>query len=202
MGQLGPRHVVFQQRIGPGNDHALEPTHEVCDFGREAGTETYTRAGRHDRAEPLLQQDAKLAREDAGADSPHYAGRLSALGLNLLRQQKWADAESVLRESLAIREAKQADAWTTFNTRSMLGGALLGQKKYADAEPLLVSGARGLVASVANLSPEHRRLMLAAVQRAVEFYEARDRPDDAAHWRRELEALQHGGKKARDEKMK
>ena len=36
-----------------------------------------------------------------------------------------AEAEPLLRECLAIRERTQADAWTTFNTKSLLGGALL-----------------------------------------------------------------------------
>ena len=58
--------------------------------------------------------------------------------MNLLQQQKWADAEPVLRECLAIREQKQPDAWTTFNTQVDARRRLLGQKKYAEAEPLLL----------------------------------------------------------------
>lgn len=49
-----------------------------------------------------------------------------------------------LRESLAIREKTQPDAWTTFDSKSLLGGALLGQKKVADAEPLLLAGYEGM----------------------------------------------------------
>jgi hypothetical protein len=64
------------------------------------------------------------------------AAKLAQMGLELLQQQKWAEAEPLLRKSLALREKLQPDAWTTCNTRSLLGGALLGQKKYADAEPL------------------------------------------------------------------
>src|SRR5262245_30651291 len=66
------------------------------------------------------------------------------MGLGLLEQKKWAEAEPLLRQSLAIRANVQPDAWTTFNTRSLLGGALLGRKGYAEAEPLLLAGYRGL----------------------------------------------------------
>ena len=65
------------------------------------------------------------------------------IGLGLLEQKKWTEAEPLLRECLDIREKTQPDVWTTFNTKSLLGGALLGQKKYAEAEPLLMAATRG-----------------------------------------------------------
>ena len=65
---------------------------------------------------------------------------LAELASNLLYQKKHADAEPVLRESLAIRQKKQPEAETTFSTQSLLGGALLGQQKYAEAEKHLVQG--------------------------------------------------------------
>ena len=76
-------------------------------------------------------------------DSPELAGMLAQIGLSLLQQKKWTEAEPLLRECLAIREKTQPDVWSTFNTQSLLGGALLGQKKYAEAEPLLADGLRG-----------------------------------------------------------
>jgi uncharacterized protein HemY len=36
------------------------------------------------------------------------------LGLNLLKQQKWAEAEPILREYLALREKIQPGEWLTF----------------------------------------------------------------------------------------
>ena len=85
-----------------------------------------------------------------------------------LRQEKWTDAETALRECLAIRAQQQPDAWSTFNTRSMLGEALLRQARsagkgndpdglaravamYRDAEPLLTAGYTGL----RQYSPAH-----------------------------------------------
>ena len=76
---------------------------------------------------------------------------MASLGLNLIRQQKWGEAESILRECLAIREKAQPDDWSTFNTRSLLGGSLIGQKKFAEAEPLILAGYEGMKAREAKI---------------------------------------------------
>ena len=97
-------------------------------------------------------------------------------------------AEGFLRESLAIREQKEPDAWTTFNTQSMLGGALLGQKKYADAEPLLLKGYEGMKAREKTIPPQGKVRLSEALERLVQLYEAMGKKDEAAKWRKELEA--------------
>ena len=81
---------------------------------------------------------------------------LAALGLNLLKQQKYADAEPLLRECLKIREQKEPDDWRTFNTKSLLGGSLLGQEKYAEAEPLLLAGYEGMKQREERFRPRAR----------------------------------------------
>ena len=92
----------------------------------------------------------RLLRERSGAGSQAVRGgrpdtrpAMASLGSNLIQPRKWAEAEPILRECLAIREKAQPDDWTTFNTRSQLGGSLLGQKKYAEAEPLILARLRG-----------------------------------------------------------
>jgi hypothetical protein len=75
-------------------------------------------------------------------------------------------------------------------TENLLGAALAGQEKYADAEPLLVNSARVLLAAAGQLPPADRRLLVSCVQRVVDLYDAWQRPDDAAVWRKRLEALQ------------
>ena len=103
----------------------------------------------------------------------------------LLRLEKFADAEALLRETLDIREKTQPDAWGTFNTMSQLGGALLGQKKYAEAEPLLLRGYEGLSRRKSAIPPEARDRLPEAIDRLVELYEATGRPDDAKKWKAE-----------------
>jgi serine/threonine protein kinase len=144
---------------------------------------------RYSEAETWRRKWLAVVKERSGAESPVYAGELAALGRNLLLQKKWADAKSVLRECLTLREKAQPDGWTTFNTRSMLGEALLGQQKYAEAEPLLLAGYRGMKEREATIPQPVRKDRLAeALERLVRLYEATGREDEAAKWRKELEA--------------
>jgi hypothetical protein len=70
-------------------------------------------------------------------DSPQLAGMLAQLGLSLLQQKKWTQAEPLLRECLAIREKAQSDMWSTFKTQSLLGGALLVEMGGKSGSPAL-----------------------------------------------------------------
>jgi hypothetical protein len=108
---------------------------------------------------------------------------MSALGLTLLKQEKFAEAEPLLGECLRIREAKIPDDWSTFNTRSMLGGSLLGQKKFAEAEPLLVAAYEGLKAREVKIPPLAKVRLVEAGERVVQLYEFWGMPAKAAEWR-------------------
>src|SRR5262249_37487365 len=125
-----------------------------------------------------------------GPQSAAYAAALALLGLNLLRQQKHAEAEQALRACLPLRARLQPDAWTTFNVKSMLGDALLGQKQYAAAEPLLVEGYEGLKQREAKIPPQGKVRLTEALERLVRLYDAWGRKDQAAQRRKETEAPQ------------
>jgi tetratricopeptide (TPR) repeat protein len=150
--------------------------------------EAYDRTGQFARSEPLYREFLEQAAKQFGADDPRTAGMMTQLGMNLLRQKKYADAERTLRDCLAVREDKQSEEWTTFNTKSQLGGALLGQKKYADAEPLLVQGYEGMKQREAKIPPPGKARLTEALERLVRLYEATDQKDKADEWRRKLDA--------------
>jgi eukaryotic-like serine/threonine-protein kinase len=143
----------------------------------------YAMAGENAKLANLLSE----ARKELPKESSQLAGLLDQVGLRLLEQKKWIEAEPLLRECLAIRERTQPDAWTTFNTMSMLGGALLGQKKHADAEPLLLKGYEGMKKQEAKMPPTAKVRLPEAIERLVQLYEARGQKDEAAKWRKELE---------------
>jgi hypothetical protein len=126
------------------------------------------------------------ARKRFGADDPRTAAIMAVRGLSLIQQRKWAEAEAILRECLAIREKVQPDEWSTFNTRSLLGGSLLGQKKYAEAEPLIISGYEGMKAREAKIPPPGRPRLTEAAERVVGLYEAWGKADKVAEWRARL----------------
>jgi hypothetical protein len=112
------------------------------------------------------------------------------LGLNLLRQGRYTDAEGVLRQCLAIRTKQIPDTWLTFNTRAQLGGALLGQKKYAEAGPLLLEGYQGMKKREATIPAAAKVRLIEALERLVQLDEATNNPARAAQWRKALEQAQ------------
>jgi hypothetical protein len=112
---------------------------------------------------------------------------MGGLGSVLLQQKKWADAEPVLRDCLAIRQKQTPDSYLTFSTQSRLGGALLGQKKYAEAEPLLLQGYEGMKTREKTI-PQHSGEELRipeALDRLIELYTAINKPDEAMKWQAE-----------------
>jgi eukaryotic-like serine/threonine-protein kinase len=125
------------------------------------------------------------ARKALPQDSPQLAGMLGAIGLGLLEQKKWTEAEPLLRECLVIREKNEPDDWRTFNAQSMLGGSLLGQKKYADAEPLLLKGYEGMKAREKTIPPQASTRIPEALDRLIELYTATDKPDEVKKWQAE-----------------
>jgi hypothetical protein len=88
----------------------------------------------HPRRAPSRIHPAGRGGKKLGGDNPDVAQTLSALGRNLLEQPKWAAAEPLLREGLAIWEAKRPDDWNRFDSQSLLGDSLLGRKNHAEAK--------------------------------------------------------------------
>jgi tetratricopeptide (TPR) repeat protein len=151
------------------------------------------RLRRYDSAEAWRRKWLTVVKERSGPTSPAYALVLAELGLNLIYQRKWIDAEKALRDALAIVEKQQPDAWTTFNTQSMLGDSLVGQKKYAEAEPLLIAGYEGMKVREAKIPTALKARMKVAVERLVSLYEATGKADEAAKWSKRLEEVKTAG---------
>jgi hypothetical protein len=147
--------------------------------------DAYLKAGKTVAAGQFLDQLLADARQQLPKDSPQLAGLLAQLGLALLKQEKWAEAEPFLRECLALRAKTQPDDWTTFHTQSLLGGALLGQQKYADAEPLLLQGYEGMKQREKTIPPQGGTRIPEALDRLIELYTATNRPDQVTKWRAE-----------------
>jgi serine/threonine protein kinase/tetratricopeptide (TPR) repeat protein len=150
---------------------------------------------RYEQAEVWRRKWLAVAKERDGPESFRYVGfnGLAGLGVNLVRQRKYAEAEAVLCESVAVLQKIPAE-WERHRARSLLGDALLGRQKYADAEPHLVESYQEM-AKLAQ-TPEHqthadlhRGNLSVAAERLVRLYEATNRPAEAAKWRKELESL-------------
>jgi serine/threonine protein kinase/tetratricopeptide (TPR) repeat protein len=178
---------IFDEWL-PRAARVLAPEHPTRVFGRNSAIVTYTFAGRHDRVESLQREYLALVKQQAGTDSPRYEIALSALVVNLLRQKKGGEAETLLRDYLVRREEAEPDAWQTFNLKSMLGGALTLQQKYADAEPLLLAGYEGMKQRATKIPVTSKLRLKDAAGRLVQLYDNWGKDAEAAKWRKELAA--------------
>jgi tetratricopeptide (TPR) repeat protein len=171
--------ALKQHRANRGsNDH-----HTI--FSMKNLAAAYVAAQRWGEAESLYRElIAAFGRRTPGG--PEVAYSLAGLGDCLLRQQKSAEAEPVLRECLAINK-KSPDDWHRCYAQSLLGASLLGQQKYAEAEPLMISGYEGLKQREAKIPLDFKDRMTEALERLVQLYDATDQKDKADEWRKKLE---------------
>ena len=100
------------------------------------------------------------------------------LGIALLGQERWTDAEPVMRKTLALRKKLMPDSWLRWNAMSLLGEAVAGQKKFAEAEKLLVDSYEKMVPP-----PESANRKGEALERVIKLYEAWGKTAKAAEWR-------------------
>jgi tetratricopeptide (TPR) repeat protein len=205
-------------KLGPDHPHTLTSMGNLA--------RAYRASSQHAKAVPLLEQllqkfEAKPAKAAASRalaaelalvllekqdderwmQRPETLGAMAMLGLVLLQQKKWADAEPVLRDCLAGRQKQIPDSWLTFNTQSLLGAALLGQKKYAEAEPLLLKGYKGMKAREKTIPKQGGELRLGeALDRLIELYTAINKPDEAKKWQAERAKYPRGKTKTPQKK--
>jgi hypothetical protein len=108
------------------------------------------------------------------------------LGLNLLLQGRYVEAEAVAREALAIMDVELPDDWSRFHTMSLVGGALLGQQRYTEAEPFLVQGYQGMKQRETMINAAFKHWLTKAGDRLARFYEVTNQPEQARSLREEM----------------
>jgi tetratricopeptide (TPR) repeat protein len=143
-------------------------------------------AGHIDEAVVILTETLTRAQEKLGRDHPLAFSALDNLAAAHCAGNHAGTAEPLLRELLAIRQQKEPDAWTTFNTKSMLGAVLADQKKFAEAEPLLVAGYEGMKQRKATIPPQRQVRLTQALQSLIWLYDDWGKPAAGAKWRAHL----------------
>jgi serine/threonine protein kinase len=177
-------HILATFRRVRGNQHPK--TSEAVRFLARV----YGDLGKSREATPLLFDFLAEERAIATGDSLRLAAALHILGNNLVLEQRYSEAEPYLRECLAIRAEKLPNDWRTYNSQSNLGASLLGQKKYAEAEPHLLQGYAGMASEKRHILSGNAIQIPESLQRLVALYEAWEKPDEAAKWRKILAAHQ------------
>lgn len=146
----------------------------------------YQEEGKSAEADALLTKALVLDRRVLGSEHVATGTCLTALAKLRLAQDRYVEAESLLRESLGPRITAGAYVWQPAERRSLLGLALMGQSRFAEAEAFLISGYRGLVERGSDL-PATVSVRDAGV-RLVQLYDSWGKPEKAAEWRKELDA--------------
>ena len=136
-------------------------------------------------ADALSRERLARIRHRDGTEAASYATALDGGGDAFLQRHHWVQAESLLRDSLAIREKLHPEDGRTFSTRSALGRALLGQGRLAEAELLIVTGYNGVKKISSDGAPAG---VLDGLARLVEL---RADHAQAVEWRAEIERVRH-----------
>jgi len=177
--RLNERAIAKEREMRGENETSLSMLSDLA--------QTYVESGNPGKALPLIEEFVRGYQRLGEDKSRPFPNELADIGLLLLKNGRYIEAEKYLRHCLTIREKKEPDVWSTFDTQSVLGAALLGQKRYAEAEPLLLGGYQGMKSREAKIRPQHRGSLPAALERLVQLGEATNKPDEAAKWRSELQ---------------
>jgi serine/threonine protein kinase len=139
-----------------------------------------------DEVEQVYAEYLPLLRARLPADDIEVAHAVDMLTVTLLEKGKFAEAEPLATECLALYNKQNPDDWHVSNSRHLLGASLLGQKQYARAEPLLLSGYEGIKQRDGTMANERRQRFEELLRRMVQLYEETNRPDQAVEWKRKL----------------
>jgi serine/threonine protein kinase len=150
----------------------LGATDSTTQFALETAASLREASGAFAQAMELRAELLTVLQKQLPADDARIGAVLAQQGLTLLKMDRPADAEPVLRASLAIRAKTAPDDWRTFNTKSLLGGSLLGQKKYNEAEPLLLAGYEGMRQREGMIPVQGKPRLSEARERLLRLYEA------------------------------
>jgi len=149
--------------------------HPNVSFGLARLATTYYDEGRYDLAEREARRALTIAKNVAKG-SHYYAGASLTLGLILNRTGRSREAESLLREALAVVGARAPRRSTaTAMALGGLGECLMTQKRYREAEPLLKESYDILHEIHVATSP----VLADAFHRLVSLHDAWDEPQDA-----------------------
>jgi tetratricopeptide (TPR) repeat protein len=163
--------------LGPDDEHTL-----ICMSWLGYA---YEEVGRLDRAERVYSNLVARWRKK-GPKSASFSNAVGLLGGNMLKQKRYAEAEALLRECLAMRADKLVNDWIYFSVQSWMGLALWGQNKHVEAEPLLVQGYEGMRQLESKIPAYAKPRLTEAAAGLVHLYEATNQPEKAKEWRSKL----------------
>jgi serine/threonine protein kinase len=145
-----------------------------------------------EQVEQMYLEYLPLLRARLPPNDFELAHAVDMLTVILLEKGKFAEAEPLASECLALYNKQNPDDWHVSNSRHLLGASFLGQKQYARAEPLLLSGYEGIKQRDGTMPNERRQRFKEVLRRMAQLYEETGRPDQAAEWKRKLVEFERG----------
>jgi tetratricopeptide (TPR) repeat protein len=170
-----------EDACGRGHPVVAECLYQQGYMLKEAGDLTAAKAKVREAIRILRRSKAHFL--SPGSRRARIADYLAVLGIVLLGQHEYEDAENYLRECLEIRTEQLPEHWTRFHAMNLLGVALARLGKLEEAEPLLLEGYAKMNPPASNTARK-----LEALERIVVFYEAWGKLEQAAEWRAKLAA--------------
>jgi hypothetical protein len=152
---------------------------------------TYAAEQKYAEAETLYGQTLESRCRVLGPRHARTTDTMESRREARIRAGKYAEAEPLLRECLAIQKQAAPDGYPRFHTESLLGQSLLHQAKYAEAEPLLLSGYAGLTQREARMPAVRRPTISEAGHATVVLYVLWGKRAEAAQWRAEVGGSQN-----------
>jgi tetratricopeptide (TPR) repeat protein len=152
--------------------------------------------GKLEEAEALFREWLDGEGRQSPQDPRRLGNALYGLAATLLHAEKFAEAEPLARDLLALQESQpqRRDPWLKSHAEAVLGIALLGQKKFAEAEPLLASGYGGMTRHGDQRFVERSNRQREALQLVARLYGAFHRTDQVAEWTERLQEIARPGR--------
>jgi serine/threonine protein kinase len=164
----------------------LPPPHPNTLAAMSYLADAYFATGQFDDARILYSELYGQRKALYSADDPEVANVERRLGAALSAQHKNNEAEPILRKAMVTYDNKMPASWQYYSTVSGLGACLSDQAKYAEAEQLLLESQEGLDDLEDELPKAARPEIARCMERLVALYDAWNKPEKAALWRRHL----------------
>ncbi|MBI3411988.1 MAG: serine/threonine protein kinase [Planctomycetes bacterium] len=140
-------------------------------------------------AAEVLREVLARRRKALPKDDRKLGEAMADLGRVLLSDGKPQEAEPLFREALATHQRALSEGhWQIALDQGQLGATLIVLQNYDEAELLLLASYRDLKAQEPSVHSSVKTWIPYVHQRLVELYDAWGKPDQAAEWRKKLEA--------------
>lgn len=140
-------------------------------------------SGKYPEAETMFRQVIDMECRFYGDDHPYIARGLINLAALLVKKGDLVEAERIFREALEIhRKTFPEDHWQIATSKNLLGGCLTKSGRFSQAEKLLVESFEIIRNQFGTSHPRTQ----SALRRVIELYEAWNKTEKAAEYRKHL----------------